>query len=102
MRTTNAVLGGACSVVNLLHGVEGWPHIMVENCFRDFFLHHAASLSREILPPERGCLMELSAFSNPRRILYYIFRTWKTKKDGTRDYARDHGFRAWRIPVYEK
>jgi len=46
--------------------------------------------------------MEHSSFGNPRKILYYIFRTWKTKKDGTRDYARDHGFKAWKIAVYEK
>lgn len=36
-----------------------------------------------------------------RRPKYYIFRTWITRKDGTRDYARDHGYKAWRIPVYE-
>jgi len=35
-----------------------------------------------------------------RRVLYYIFRTFITRKDGRRDYARDHGFKAWRIPVY--
>jgi len=46
--------------------------------------------------------MTLTSSSNPRKILYYIFRVWKTKKDGTRDYARDHGLKAWRIPVYEK
>ncbi len=46
--------------------------------------------------------MEHNSFGNPRRILYYIFRTWVTRKDGTRDYARDHGLKAWKIPVYEK
>ena len=35
-----------------------------------------------------------------RRVLYYIFRTFIVRKDGRRDYARDHGFKAWRIPVY--
>lgn len=35
-----------------------------------------------------------------RRVIGYIFRTWITRKDGTRDFARDHGFKAWRIPVY--
>ncbi|NUO10434.1 MAG: hypothetical protein HUU08_17560 [Candidatus Brocadia sp.] len=34
-----------------------------------------------------------------RRIIGYIFRTWITR-NGVRDYARDHGFKAWRIPVY--
>lgn len=29
----------------------------------------------------------------------YIYRIWVTRKDGRRDYARDHGLRAWRIPV---
>lgn len=27
----------------------------------------------------------------------YIFRAWVTRKDGTRDYAKDHGKRAFRI-----
>jgi hypothetical protein len=31
----------------------------------------------------------------------YIFRTWITK-DGVRLYAKDYGFKAWRIPVYSK
>ncbi|MEE4357112.1 MAG: hypothetical protein V2I97_11640 [Desulfococcaceae bacterium] len=35
-----------------------------------------------------------------RKVTGYIFRAWITRKDGTRDYARDHGYRAWRIPVY--
>ncbi|RLB10869.1 MAG: hypothetical protein DRG63_13535, partial [Deltaproteobacteria bacterium] len=40
--------------------------------------------------------------SGPRRIIGYIFRAWITRKDGTRDWARDHGYRAWRIPIYER
>jgi hypothetical protein len=28
-----------------------------------------------------------------------IFRAWKTLKDGTRDYAKDHGLRCWLIVV---
>lgn len=35
-----------------------------------------------------------------RIIVGYIYRPWITRKDGTRDYAKSHGFRAWRIPVY--
>ena len=35
-----------------------------------------------------------------RKVLYYIFRTFIIRKGGGRDYARDHGFKAWRIPVY--
>ena len=35
-----------------------------------------------------------------RRIVGWIFRAWVTRKDGTRDWARDHGYKAWRIPVY--
>lgn len=27
----------------------------------------------------------------------WIFVAYITRKDGTRDYARDHGLRAWRI-----
>lgn len=27
----------------------------------------------------------------------YIFRAWITRKDGTRDYAKNHGKRAFRI-----
>ena len=29
----------------------------------------------------------------------YIFVAYVTRADGTRDYARDHGLKAWRIPV---
>jgi hypothetical protein len=28
-----------------------------------------------------------------------IFRAWKTLKDGTRDYAKDHGLRGWPLLV---
>ena len=31
--------------------------------------------------------------------VYYIFRAWITTKDGERIYAKDHGKRAFRIPV---
>ncbi len=30
-----------------------------------------------------------------------IFVAYVTRKDGTRDYARDHGLRAWAISVSE-
>jgi len=46
--------------------------------------------------------MEHYDFGVPRKVLYYIFRPWVTRKDGKRDYARNHGKRAWRIPVYQK
>lgn len=36
-----------------------------------------------------------------QKILGYIFRTWVTR-NGVRDYAKDHGLRAWRIPIYAK
>lgn len=35
-----------------------------------------------------------------RKIVGFIFRAWITRKDGTKDWARDHGKRAWRIPIY--
>lgn len=35
-----------------------------------------------------------------RKIVGWIFRAWVTRKDGTRDWARDHGYKAWRIPIY--
>jgi len=35
-----------------------------------------------------------------RKIVGWIFRAWVTRKNGTRDWARDHGYKAWRIPVY--
>ena len=28
-----------------------------------------------------------------------VFRAWKTLKDGTRDYAKDHGLRAWPLLI---
>lgn len=36
-----------------------------------------------------------------RKILYYIYRTWITR-DGVRVYASQYGFKAWRIPIYQK
>ena len=36
-----------------------------------------------------------------RKIVGYIFRAWITRKDGTKDWARNHGRKAWRIPIYE-
>lgn len=36
-----------------------------------------------------------------KKIIGYIFRAWVTRKDGSKDWARNHGFKAWRIPVYE-
>ena len=46
--------------------------------------------------------MESQDRHRTRRIVGYIFRAWVTRKDGTRDYARDHGRKAWRIPIYAK
>lgn len=34
-----------------------------------------------------------------REDVKYIFVAYVTRPDGTRDYARDHGLKAWRIPV---
>lgn len=50
--------------------------------------------------PEKGARMRSKSQRGSRKILFYIFRTWITRKDGSRDYARNHGFKAWRIPVY--
>jgi hypothetical protein len=46
----------------------------------------------------KGC--SLMAKNAKRRIVGWIFRAWVTRKDGTRDWARDHGYKAWCIPVY--
>lgn len=35
-----------------------------------------------------------------RRPVRYIFRAWRTNRDGTRLYAKDFGLKAWRIPIY--
>lgn len=35
-----------------------------------------------------------------RKPRYYIFRAYITRQDGSRDYARDHGMKAWKIPIY--
>ena len=35
-----------------------------------------------------------------RKPARYIFRTWRTSRDGTRLYAKDFGLKAWRIPIY--
>jgi hypothetical protein len=35
------------------------------------------------------------------KVLYYIFRAWRRHpKTGEVMWARDYGFRAWRIPIY--
>jgi hypothetical protein len=34
-----------------------------------------------------------------KRLVGYIFRAWITVK-GEKRWARDYGFRAWRIPIY--
>jgi hypothetical protein len=52
-----------------------------------------------MLPGKDGDIMD-GLGQNSRNVLYYIFRTWVTRKDGKWDYARDHGFKAWRIPAY--
>ncbi len=46
-------------------------------------------------------MAEVGMRHDPRKVVGYIFRAWITRKDGTRDFARDHGFKAWRIPVYD-
>ena len=38
--------------------------------------------------------------SEKRRVERYIFRAWKLDADGNRLWARDYGYRAWRIPIY--
>ncbi len=37
-----------------------------------------------------------------RKVIGYIFRPWITRKDGTRDWAKNHGKRAWKIAIYAK
>ena len=37
-----------------------------------------------------------------KRIVGYIFRAWRYTKDGSILWAKDYGYKAWRIPVYEK
>jgi hypothetical protein len=59
-------------------------------------------LSTEIFAFEKGFAMASVSGIAHRRIVGYIFRTWVTRKDGKRDYAKDHGLKAWRIPVFEK
>ena len=48
----------------------------------------------------KGC--SLMANNAKHKIVGWIFRAWVTRKDGTRDWARDHGLKAWHIPVYAK
>jgi|GEM_PF-1763359 len=35
-----------------------------------------------------------------RKPVRYIFRAWRTGRDGERLWAKDYGLKAWRIPVY--
>ncbi len=34
-----------------------------------------------------------------RRVAYYIFRAWIIKND-VKYWAKDYGYKAWRIPIY--
>lgn len=34
-------------------------------------------------------------------VLYYIYRASRKSKDGSVLYAKDYGFKAWRIPIYK-
>lgn len=61
------------------------------------FLHYPTEFVKKNCSRE-GC--SLMAKNAKRRIVGWIFRAWVTRKDGTRDWARDHGYKAWRIPVY--
>jgi hypothetical protein len=59
----------------------------------------ARLVKNKMHPGKDGSLMDDMSHRS-RRVLYYICRTFIVRKDGRRDYARDHGFKAWRIPVY--
>ena len=37
--------------------------------------------------------------NNKRKPIGYILRAWITK-DGVKVWAKDYGYKAWRIPVY--
>lgn len=40
-------------------------------------------------------------YDGRKRVMYYIFRAWvRDPKTGEQRWARDHGLKAWRIPVY--
>jgi hypothetical protein len=39
--------------------------------------------------------------TDERKPTGYIFRTWITR-EGVRDYAKDHGLKAWRIPIFTR
>ena len=37
---------------------------------------------------------------NEKEGAYYVFWAYRRNKDGLILYARDYGFKAWRIPIY--
>jgi hypothetical protein len=63
------------------------------------FVHCMTEFVKNICS-RKGC--SLMANNAKRKIVGWIFRAWVTRKDGTRDWARDRGLKAWRIPVYAK
>lgn len=63
------------------------------------FVHCMTEFVKNIYS-RKGC--SLMANNAKRKIVSWVFRAWVTRKDGTRDWARDHGLKAWRIPVYAK
>lgn len=63
------------------------------------FVHCMTGFVKNICS-RKGC--SLMANDAKRKIVGWIFRAWVTRKDGTRDWARDHGLKACRIPVYAK
>jgi hypothetical protein len=39
--------------------------------------------------------------NDKRKPIGYIFRAWITR-DGVKVWAKDYGYKAWRIPIYRK
>ena len=45
--------------------------------------------------------MSNNSYNDTPEDIEYIYVAFITRKNGYRDYARNHGLRAWRIPVHK-
>jgi len=59
----------------------------------------ALPVKKKMLPESRRYSMLKREQVPSRNFLRYIYRTYITR-NGQRIYARDHGLKAWKIPIY--
>jgi len=75
-----------------------WYHGGTADCLNSRQNQRSSRLKRGAY--ENRCFTGVwSNMGKNRKAMYYIFRAWITV-NGVRLYAKDYGYKAWRIPVY--